>query len=120
MNRTSSRYLCWAAVLGFAAALALLALGTAFLYQRDAAVEEAVRQLRPGMSDLEVRELLQPVRAAQVTTESGGVAYLFYGVDEFVTVQMDGDGARVATVGHMPDVGPRWERARRNWERRLR
>jgi hypothetical protein len=119
MNKTSSRYLCWAATAGVAAALTLLALGTVFLYQRDAAVEEAVRQLRPGMSDPEVRELLQPVRAAQVTTESGGVAYLFYGVDEFVTVQMD-DGARVTAVEHFPDDGPRWERARRNWERRLR
>jgi hypothetical protein len=47
---------------------------------------------------------------------------LFRGVDEFVDVVMDGTGedAHVSEVKRIPDNGPWWENARRNWEWRFR
>jgi hypothetical protein len=37
-----------------------------------------------------------------------------------VVMDGDGDDAHVREVNHEPDLGPWWERTRRNWEARFR
>lgn len=107
----------------------LFVLAAAFLgmlaQKRDALVARAVRDLRPGMTQPEVRALLRPLRADRMITPPAGAGageYLFRGIDEFVVVVMDGagEGARVVGVQRLTDTGPFWERLRRNWEARFR
>jgi hypothetical protein len=54
--------------------------------------------------------------------DSRVVEYLFYGVDEFITVvlQPDGTTKRVVNVVHVPDQGSPRERYRRRLEDRMR
>jgi len=93
-------------------------------FRRDSFVPEAVSRIHPGMEHSEVRGLLKPFREDHIITEKGkaGGTYCFRGIDEWVSVVMDGTGeeARVVDVKHEPDGGPWWERTRRNWEWRLR
>jgi multidrug efflux pump subunit AcrB len=121
MSVSSDRRLRWGIMAGFAA-VALLALHFGFVHRRDSAVAQAIGQLRPGMTEAQVQQVLQPVRHAKLAATKGKSAYAFYGFDEFVTVVMEKDGqdARVARVVHEPDEGPLWDRFRRGWERRLR
>jgi hypothetical protein len=76
------------------------------------------------MSQSELKDLLMPLKADAPIKSKGSpnATYIFRGLDEFVIVVMDGatTDARVAAVNHIPDVGPVWERSRRNWESRLR
>jgi hypothetical protein len=104
------------------AALALLAFLVSFVQRRDSSVAQALEQLKPGMTEAEVQQVLQPVRHAKLPTKQGSSAYTFYGFGEFVTVVMekDGEDGRIAQVVHEPDEGPLWDRLRRAWERRFR
>jgi hypothetical protein len=76
------------------------------------------------MGRSELVDVLKPLKADLPILGKNGsnTSYMFRGVDEFVVVVMDGvnNDAKVAAVNHVPDVGPEWERSRRNWESRLR
>jgi len=121
MSASSDRSLRWEITAGVVA-LAVLACLFGFVRRRDSAVAQAMVQLRPGMTEAEVQELLLTVRHARLPTPQGTTAYTFYGFDEFVTVVMDGDGedTHVAKLVHEPDEGPLWDRVRREWDRRFR
>jgi hypothetical protein len=88
----------------------------------DAAIRRVVDQLQPGVADAEVRLLLGNVRYFKTKLPLGNDAYVFYGVDEFVYVVMEGSNGdtRIARLDHQHDVGPIWDRVRRSWERRTR
>jgi hypothetical protein len=92
--------------------------------QHDALVSKAISSVRPGMGQSELVEVLRPLKADLPirSKRDSNASYMFRGVDEFVVIVMDGvnDDAKVAAVNHIPDVGPVWERARRNWESRFR
>jgi hypothetical protein len=104
--------------------IAIYALAVAVVAQRrNAVVDQALSQLRPGLTQPEVRAILKPLRAdVMMRGNPNEGEYLVRGTDEFIIVVMDGDAedARVREVKHMPDLGPWWERARRNWEARFR
>jgi len=110
---------------GIVAGIVLLVLLAAFLMyvrNREVALDKAVTEIQPGMADADVQELLASIRHAKVKCLNGSPGYLFYGFDEFVTVEMESTdhGDRVAKINHSPDEGPYWDRVRRSWERRLR
>jgi hypothetical protein len=121
MSTSSNRPLRWG-VIGGVAALALIAVIIFLLHQKDSAVAVALDQLQPGMTDVEVEQVLKPVSHFKVATKQGTSDYTFYGLDGFVTVVMekDGESSRVSKVIRQPDLGPWWERFRRKWESRLR
>jgi hypothetical protein len=105
----------------FAIAFAAFA---SLVQRKNAVVERAISQLQPGLTQADVRAILIPLRADMMIKgekEKEG-KYLVRGIDEFIIVVMDGDAqdARVSEVKHVPDVGPWWERWRRNWEARFR
>lgn len=110
------------------AAATILASVLAFLgylaMRHDRLVARVISTVRPGMGRPELLDVLKPLKAdAPILSKNGSnKSYVFRGLDEFVVVVMDGakDDATVAAVNHIPDGGPVWERARRNWESRLR
>src|SRR6516225_6572516 len=87
-------------LLAVIAALVVIVSLFGVMHQRDSAVARAVSQLQPGMTDAEVQQILEPVRNARLASRKGADAYVFYGIDEFVTVVMerDGEASRVARV----------------------
>jgi hypothetical protein len=121
MNRP--RYWKVRIALGLALAAILFVVGlVGLVWWSDDRVARIVDQLQPGMADGAVQQLLTPVRYYKGKSPAGNDAYVFYGIDEFVTVVMEKDGneERIARVDHDPDRGPYWDRMRRSWERRAR
>jgi hypothetical protein len=112
----TSRRWVWVAITVVALLLFLL---IAFLRRGDERIQQAVAQLRPGMTVEEMRQVLRPTSAVKMASGSE-VSFVFYGVDEFVWVYLDGEGARVTRIEHQPDLGPWYERYRRRWDHRFR
>jgi len=123
MSNNTRPPLRWLLLLAIIIGIAFCAFAVLVL-RRDGGVDQAVRQLRPGMSQAEVRALLKPLRADMMKKEQNQKEgyYFLRGTDEFIIVVMEKDGEdfRVREVKHLPDLGPWWERLRRNWEGRFR
>jgi hypothetical protein len=113
----------WALAAGVFLLIAILTVPLMLLRQGDSRIEQAVSNLQVGMTDGEVQQTLKPITTtARIINNDGEVEYLFYGVDEFITVvlQPDGTTKRVVNVVHVPDQGSPPERYRRRLEDRMR
>jgi len=122
MSESWRRKMSWR-VITIIAVVALIEFPINMRYREDSRIAQIVSQLRPGMTDSEVQRVLGPMhRSHKVTAEGNNLCYIFYGLDEFVTIVMEGDGEdmRVQAVVRKPDLGPWGERIRRKWEWRLR
>ena len=124
MIHTTRRRLRWVALVAVVSVVIVGATTIAIVaLRRDSDIGLALSQLRPGLTQTEVRGLLKPLRADwMITRKDNKGEYLFRGIDELIVVVMDGNAedACVQEVRHLADTGPWWERERRNWHERFR
>jgi hypothetical protein len=118
MSQTTEKRRIWIWI-PIASAVLLIVAGIHFLQSDGSQMRQVVSRLAPGMTRLELEEVLRPVHEDRpVTAKSGQVEFLFYAVDEFVKVTLDKPDAagRVINIEHIPDSDFTWDHCRRRLE----